>query len=915
MRYKRAYVMMIKLSLSCFILLGWPFVVSIETGKTYHPGKANPVQSGASLRVTPNPVSFGETERWTIKITNPGHTSLHRVQVDVCMPFGWLWQGADVPSYPSVLRGGRCHTHMIGTLPGFYETVFYVRLSMERDAGYGLVSTVPSTGDFFLSAEYTDENGKTQRVLIHEVSVISDVNENRMFHPGTEVAGRVFVDVNDSGTYEEGEPFVSFARVMADGQTIAITNRSGRFKAPLPPNTRFLWVDTPIGTGPPVAVDPHVMLPLSPIDVDLSVKRHADGARAVTNRLFFEGGIHHGGGRDRLAARLDWGRESGRGQAEAEALLLFDPSLSDKHGAFRLYGKRIVGKFDFEGEAYAGPLRTMRSSRFRPSKQVVKSVFGSVGAAWHVPGIFVYNREGTGDRERATDRRGTVTARGEVAAFEGDIWSCSLWAAENEWILSNDLIGGGVSVTADVAVGRHEEVTAKGVRTERIDETGLMIAKSGGNSPWIFEMSRGTGRRLAPSCGLSPKEGTRWRLVSTSPVLLDEQSFIDAVQMSGAVWPAANQRPLGDEDTDAFEDAGSDNDGATSGARAYELLMRYRPFAGDRLTIGTALQWGHTLLGEKWILPALRFHMHLLETHDLLVEYGPESLYESKGSVTFESSDRISAAWKIGKGEWRPWLRYTLTGKGSARAGEGEFGIQGGGYVGKVGSQLRTSVSTRISRAIRKRSFLDRFTISTTTGHVKGRVEWSGRTPFTTSYYDRVTLKGELTYVRPETVGDIKIVMDTVSTEDEVALDMGARVAGVWHYGHFLVGKGIKIAGPTDDADVYDSSMVAITFEKGRWKAGLEFQHHRAITPATRSTSYLFTEIKRAVGHHASLVATRTHSTNRLRHTVGLEWMPGMSSSERPFEINQIWALRLEAEWTRNTPPAFILGMSLPTQW
>src|SRR5690606_21227089 len=132
----------------------------------------------------------------------------------------------------------------------------------------------------------------------------------------------------------------------------------------------------------------------------------------------------------------------------------------------------------------------------------------------------------------------TLSGGAEVGFAQGDIWSCTLWGGE--WAVASPH----ATLSGKSATAAHKRLTTGKWQSDRAESSTWALTTSidvdGGHRwPLLFETSYGVKRDLSPSCGLSPHDGRRWRLMATAPIAGLRAGVIDAIEVSGGVWPGS----------------------------------------------------------------------------------------------------------------------------------------------------------------------------------------------------------------------------------------------------------------------------------------------------------------------------------------------------------------------------------------
>ena len=615
---------------------------------------------------------------WEVTLVNASPLSAIDTQVEICPPGGWSWRSADVlwkaplgdpPAGDGVVM---CYTALLGTVPGHSEKSFRFSLSPPLGAGgpgfpyagYGGVQR-PWMSIYVRTAPYPGGPG----VVIHESRVPVDYNE---FTVATTVRGRTFVDINGSGAWEEGEPVVPGVDIVVDGVRVAKSSATGVYSITLRDMPAVLWGRTPHGSGVPVALTGD-WTALRPVVVDLPVPHPP--ARASSGSLSGAGGPSSAGVAEWF---FEAGASGGAGNVQGGAGL----RLFRAHGPWELDAGVQVDRRDVLSQAGPRP----ETAYTLDLGATFRSKSATVSAAW---------RSGLAENLRWRDLRPSKPAEEAwhaaliaeprvvrlspgleavagasltAGAASGDRWSCQAIGLSSDWSFGRLWFEGGVRY------GLHTRLEAKG---EKRDAYGSATARmrgvidaAGGGWPYALDVSWGDKRTLAPSCGLTPKEGLHGSLRLEVPGEVAAAggpgALVSAIQASAAFWPAGD---LSDPDA---EDPSETEGAPVPREQAFEIEVEsvdLLPAGGAALKISPYMQWGSVPGGDlrRWVAFGIR-SAGSVNGHRFALETGPKRIRDRRPSAddAVERAGRIAGAWTYAAGPVRPRIAFELSGAGGS---------------------------------------------------------------------------------------------------------------------------------------------------------------------------------------------------------------------------------------------------------
>lgn len=262
----------------------------------------------------------------------------------------------------------------------------------------------------------------------------------------------------------------------------------------------------------------------------------------------------------------------------------------------------------------------------------------------------------------------TVWGKLGVGRAAGDIWSCRMAEAAVGWK------GDGAEAALSFTEVMNTSINTRGPQQKRAALAQLEAGSQSslGGRTWSIRgaLARGIPRTLTPSCGISPKEGWRLRLLAESaePGLLERVSW-------AAAWPLEPSpgRPSTHE-------------------VAVALSLRMAPAASLNVEPALRLAAG----GEAAL--ALRTQAEVGPLHRFRVELGPEALTPaSELPRAGEGAGRVLAGWNVPRGPVRPRLTYESERLPGGRQNElrggltllGSLRIPWGGRTGRVEGSVR----------------------------------------------------------------------------------------------------------------------------------------------------------------------------------------------------------------------------------
>lgn len=935
---------------------GWLRVVS-DTGQTdglvplSAPDQALSEDPVPDLRmsITASPVRFAERSRWTVTVINPTRHLIQNAQVQVCLPPGVIWLAADVPADGPGSSVTTCHTHLLGSVKGRSETSFSFEVTADQDVLIAQRMGLARAIDFRLSGIDPHTGSFT---LLHTTKASVGAEDPVIDRP-VAVTGRAYIDINGSGQFEPGEPILGGAAIIADGATVGTTDRSGRYRVTIPPHTKLLWVDTARGIGLPQMTEFGSVSPFETMTLDLPV-RAFDGDEIAGGRAqaSVDGGLWFGAERRLGSARLNWTIDAPRGAIAGNVDLGAPESLEFRDVGFHVTGHGETEALTWEGELYSGLPRTLRAGMLRPSMPVER------GFRFGLQTVLPNGERGQSDESLSTmpnaSPGGALVARAEVGHAQGDVWSCTVHGYEGEWLTPDFTLKGSVSSAF------HERVTAGGVKTDHaVQKTAQLntsiVLEDTYRWPLFLEVSEGVSRKLAPSCGLSPHEGRVWRVIGYAPPNSNQEGVLQSIEISGGRFQGGEA--LIEDDLAGKLRVDVDLPANGNEEARVELALRFRSLGVDRLeqqrsigltlTTEAAVQFGKEITGEPWVRPALRLNAGIGAGHDLQLELGPGTLYNTTSTQPSSEPGRLQVSWRLRNGPLRPWIRYEKSGFVDP-APTGEWGIQVdvprllGQTQGKMTAQIQ------LSRAIRKASTLDTIALRSSLAGLKAALSWSARTPFQAAV-DRVVWDAELGYesARPEETAssqggcacsDFRVDYVGVSLQSEWTPSGSEAAYQLWAMGRSPFGKyrlstGTRFDGHGNAQSAYDTTALTLLYPLGPWQLGSEWIHKRDRATGASRVSLVMAEVRRRVTSEITALSTITlsrtegheqvpdksiggQSTWSVRRSIGLDWAPALRSDGQDTMTQPVaGVLRIEVAWTDEKPPELIIGFSLPRLW
>ena len=527
----------------------------------------------------------GDGARSTFVLVNSGALSVTDVSVRVCLPAGWTWgieTGASTLPLPRPWKQAPddhslCRRFLLGALPGRREREFAVDLVMWPPTAEG---------------DLEREGSPFTRVLEVSVLDVSVFAASRPDEPAELVLRRSF----------ELRPGVwaQFGHVAAE---------EGAGELPADPSgvQREQVVQGAQETQEVQGVHGAQGMDGRPGGLAATV------ALAVESELPGQGG--RAGASWNIAGDAGWGAVSAElrtARAWEDGLVSAfggAPSLAwtSTKGAARIGSQSNAVEFDW----HWGPAKVVSLSGVRPTL--------AAAAAWSA-----------GARASAeTTAGGVVSGRLGTGWAAGDIWSCRMAEAALGWE------GNGAGAALSFAEVVNTSVNTKGPQQRRAALAQLETSSqvSLGEREWSVRgvLVRGVPRTLIPSCGLSPKEGWRLRLLAES----GEPSLLEGVSWTAA-WPieARPDRPFTHE---------------------FAAALSFRVTPQVSLEAEPALRFAAG--GEAAL--ALRTQAGVGPLHRLRFEFGPEALTPaSELPRAGEGVGRVLAGWEVPRGPVRPRLTY-----------------------------------------------------------------------------------------------------------------------------------------------------------------------------------------------------------------------------------------------------------------
>ncbi len=548
-----------------------------------------------------------------------------------------------------------CHTVLLGSMRGQSERSFRFSLqSLETLAPKGLMSVGlvgrPWISIYVRSAPALGEQG----ILVHQAQIPVDPAG---FFEATTIRGRTFVDVNQSGAWEEGEPLVGGVDVIADGMRVGRSTGAGTFTIQVHQTPIALWGRTTVGSGVPVRLGRHIDLRSLwivdlPVPATAAFPAHEPRTGGLTE-LFLEAGASGGagGGLAGGGAKLHHGTERTAVNLSADF---------GRREVLTLSGVRIETSTTYEADAVyhsdaasvnaswrRGLMDGVRWGGLRPTKPAAQ--------AWRIAAQAVPTLVNV-----PLGGEAVVDSAFELAGAEGDLWSCTLANATSEWSFDD------VWFNAAWQWGEHSRLERKGARTESYGQTSLamrgMVDLDGHAWPYRLDVAWGKERTLAPACGLTPKEGIHGSLQLSQPSGIsqrgDAAGILEGVRGSASTWPSSDSR----------ETVGLL--GWRSSERAFEILAESINIArhvgwDGTLKVNPFLQWGIVPKEEDrvWSAAGMRGEAGIA-SHRITLEVGPKAISDRKPSADPPSvrAGRLAGSWRYERGPLRPHIAFERDG-------------------------------------------------------------------------------------------------------------------------------------------------------------------------------------------------------------------------------------------------------------
>lgn len=745
------------------------------------------------IEVRSQGAAAGERADVTLRLINGSSIPIYNVQVDLCLPEGWHWISSFTPwmPIPRTVEVGSdstvCRRHLMGSVGPNREQEIELQV-MRWPARPLLPFGYHQAPVMRAVVKAAPREGAALKQLYETTALLAQGTD--LLTPVVRLHGRVFIDVNRSGGWEEGEPGIAGLSVVADGIEVARTRQDGSYDVQLPAFPTALWA-RPGRDGarssihflnPALGDDQLIDLPVSFVD---PVEREAFLSIAgVAGNSGIEGA-----GVARTHVEGDWGYlDVGVQATDARINSFAGETQSASNDVFRrpvitrwIEARKKEDTVTWEAQFRQGVPQRIRWGELRPSQPVSE--------AWRLgaSGALLFHTD-------AVENSPWMSWSGETGAAAGDLWRCRLMHGQSVWYM------GDWDVTFTATSVDHRAFDAHGTEqaTAAEAEAALHGSMSLREYVWPYRLSVGKGwpRTLSPSCGHTPAPGWNWSFHTLAP---QHEGSLEALNVSGRIWPddsylfeidpEEEDEDLGDwlsrdESEGDLKDPSSDDSGGGNERRVFrqiphvsEVEAALRPYelpllGGTRLTSRVALQWGVAEPPSEGEAPrpfrgaGIRFDIDTGVEKGLLqrlrLEVGAPPAGGIRTPRELERLDhRFALDWRISAGTWRPWIRYEVGGAKENRKHTGELGlglntnlnwsqlpVPGLLTLGRsLGFQAErpVQIAANVSRAYRVNTAMDRMNIAFTQGSNRHQIRWQGRspierpgTPFSQEGYDRI---------------------------------------------------------------------------------------------------------------------------------------------------------------------------------
>lgn len=878
--------------------------------------------------VTGDPARLGEPAAWTLTLINPESTTLMGLQAEICLSPGWSLIDADVPrvsiesSDLNAVWGRSCQVLLLGTLQGNRQK--RVRITLLAWEG-GQAASRQARKDLVVRVTGTLEPGG-ERGLLLERRLPLALAEDPLLLPSLEIWGRVFIDLNGSGEYEEGEPVVPGAGVLVDGERTTVTNRRGEYRIEIGYVPELIWADSDRGTGLPRSIHADELwidrgrldLPILPASQSV-LHEHGSGGPGARS----EGANSIEGGHLAFFARL--GAEADR--QNAEATLRAGLSYPDATFSFDFRGgvgwdpvegveQALLDDLKVEAAAQAEGLglelqwemgleREIKLGLLRPSKPVESAYRLKVDLRPQIEEDIATQVSSGQIAGPYRLSEGRVELGAEWGYAAGDIWSCFLQEASAAYVAP------GSRIALSSTQGRHTRVERGGPREGEVHNLRLEVDGgamfSGRRWPYSFELSGGRPRRLSPSCGLSPFDGWRWHGVVAPPA----GSAVQAVWWSGMIWP------MTPEETSK-----------TRPGHAHELGLTWRPITvgGERVDVSTAIQWDRfdgSSPGPARL--AARLGSRLAGMHDVRLEMGALVLASTDNPDHLARGDRrLALSWRVTRGQVRPWAKYEIMAPYGEVSRSHELGVSlSHSFSRQANGQQepeRLNTSVRVSRAVDAKDVTDKLRVDLRSGDAFTRLEWSGTAPVgggsswlrRESAYEkadwRVLFEGEVAGGR----GEWGLAVEGARSRDDAELEAKIIVGGGWNAGRWQAGWGRGTTYEKGEWIDFTTAVVRVAAVRGPWAAEARAERKVGLHDTGLQHGAYHMSVRRKIGGAWAVAANSSLTVARRdgqtwRYGIGLE--RGLRAGERSpaLRIGLVWEVESKrSHWAspRATPGA-----------
>lgn len=860
------------------------------------------------LVVAGDPPRPGEPVVWSLTVINPERVTLMELRAEICLSPGWRIVDSDVPRVSgwasSVASAGwdrSCEVLLLGTLQGNRQKrVRFNVVAWEGD----LARLREARSDMVIRVTGALEPGG-DRGLLAERRLPLSVAEDPLLLPPVEISGRVFLDLNGSGAYEEGEPLVAGASVLVDGRRLAQTNRRGEFRFEMGHYPSLMWAESHRGTSLPRSISAEelwiahgrVDLPLVPPDESAAVGQDSDRDGKARGTDGSSSGYlallgHLDAGSDRQSAQTTLRA----GVAHPDATFSLDLTGGAAREPGRGAGETLLDDLRFEAAARSegvdvafqlqrGLEREVKLGLLRPSKpaEAAYRLKVDLKPERRDAGASIPPGEIAGPYR---DLPGRLQLGMEWGYAAGDLWTCSLQEASAAYVAP------GNRIALISTRGRHTRVERTGLKEGEPQELRLEVdggvVLSGRRWPYSLELSGGRPRELSPSCGFSPFDGWRWHAVAAPPV----GNALQAVWWSGMVWPMT------------AGEAGSKGQGS-----AHELGITWRPLTigAERVDISTAIQWERAEgrpAGPARL--AARLGSRLAGVHDVRLEAGALVLASTDNPDHLSRGDRrLAVSWRVTRGQVRPWAKYEIM----APYGEVDQAYELGVTLNRSFSwpapgetaPLQLNTGLRLSRAVDLKEIKDKLRIDLRRGTALTRVEWSGTATgdgsaafWRANAYEKTDWRFLIEGDTADGRWEWGLEVDGKVNRDDGELEAIFVVGGNWSFGRWQAGWGRGAVHEKGAWQEYTTSVLRAAASKGPWTGRAEVQRKVGVHDTALQHAAYHISIRRhitgpwAVAASSSWTVT-TGGRKDLRYGIGLE--RGLSPGEQGpvLRVGLVW--------------------------